>query len=91
MSRIILTSLAMLILVGAALWGASLDQPGSVAASGHSAERAFASPWVAPGGRLQVTITAQEYGAFGQVVETLPAGFRFVDSSLPASAVSPGG
>ena len=77
----------MFILVGAALWGASLHQPGGPEASGHSAVRAFASPWVAPGGRLQVTITAQEYGAFSQVVETLPAGFRFVESSLPASAV----
>ena len=35
-----------------------------------------------------MTITAQNYGAFGQVAETLPAGFRFVQSSLPASAVN---
>ena len=88
MSRIVRASLALLIVVGAALWGAGLHQPDGVEASGHSASRTFASPWVAPGGQLQVTITAQNYGAFGQVVETLPAGFRFVRSSLPASAVN---
>ena len=88
MSRIVRASLALLIVVGATLWGAGLHQPDGVEASGHSASRTFASPWVAPGGQLQVTITAQNYGAFGQVAETLPAGFRFVQSSLPASAVN---
>ena len=88
MSRIVRASLALLIVVGAALWGAGLHQPDGVEASGHSASRTFASPWVAPGGQLQVTITAMDYGAFGQVVETLPAGFRFVRSSLPAAAVN---
>ena len=34
-----------------------------------------------------MTITAQNYGAFAQVVETLPGGFRYVGSSLPDSAV----
>ena len=90
MSRIVRASLALLIVVGAALWGAGLHQPDGVEASGHSASRTFASPWVAPGGQLQVTITAMDYGAFGQVVETLPAGFRFVRSSLPAAAVNAG-
>ncbi len=54
----------------------------------HSATRAFASPRVAPGGQVQVTITAEDYGAFALVVETLPDGFTLVDSSLPDAAVS---
>ena len=88
MSRIAWVPLALLIMVGAALWGAGLTQPGGVEAGEHSAARAFSSPWVAPGGQLQVTITAQDYGAFAQVVETLPEGFRFVGSSLPSAAVN---
>ena len=88
MSRVALGSLALLLVVGAALWGVTLHQPGVVEASGHTATRAFASPWVAPGGQMQVTITARDHGAFAQVVETLPGGFRYVGSSLPDSAVS---
>ena len=88
MSKIVGASLALLIVVGAALWGAGLHQPDGVEASGHSATRAFGSPSVAPGGQIEVTITAQNYGAFAQVVETLPLGFRYVGSSLPDSAVS---
>ena len=87
MNRIVSTSLALLIMVGTALWGTGLLQPAGVEASGHSATRAFASPWVAPGGQMQVTITAMDYGAFGQVVETLPAGFRFVGSSIRSTSV----
>ena len=30
-----------------------------------------------------MTITAADYGQFGQVVETLPAGFGYVSTSLP--------
>ena len=66
----------------------TFHQPSVVEASGHAATRAFASPWVAPGGQIKVTITAQNYGAFAQVVETPPGGFRYVGSSLPDSAVS---
>ena len=88
MSRVAGGSLALLLVVGAALWGVTLHQPGVVEASGHAATRAFASPWVAPGGQIKVTITAQNYGAFAQVVETPPGGFRYVGSSLPDSAVS---
>ena len=93
MSRITGASLALLLVAGAALWGATLwgatlHQPGIAEASGHSATRAFASPSVAPGGQIQVTVTARNYGAFAEVVETLPGGFRYVGSSLPDSAVS---
>src|SRR4030067_812469 len=37
---------------------------------------------VAPGAQFTVGMTADDYGTFGQIVETLPAGFAFVDSSL---------
>ena len=90
MSRLIGASLALLLVAGATLWGAGLHQPGGVEASGHSATRTFASPWVAPGDQMVVTITAQNYGAFAQVVETLPGSVRFVGSSLPDAAVDVG-
>ena len=59
-----------------------LAQPGAVDAQSHSASRAFQQVWAAPGSELRVTITASNYGPFGQVVETLPEGFTFVGSSL---------
>ena len=88
MSRIAGGSLVLLLVVAAALGAVTFHQPSVVEASGHTATRAFASPWVAPGGQMQVTITARDHGAFAQVVETLPGGFRYVGSSLPDSAVS---
>lgn len=77
----------MLLLVAGAVLVACLNQPHGAEASGHRATRTFASPWVAPGGQIEVTITAQNYGAFAQVVEALPGGFTFVRSSLPGAAV----
>ncbi len=41
-------------------------------------------------GNVVVTIAA-EYGMFGQIVEMVPAGFRYVRSSHPADAVSVNG
>ena len=61
---------------------------GTAGAQDHSATRGFSAEWVEPGGRLEVSIAAADYGAFGQVVETLPAGFGYEGSSLPMSAVS---
>ena len=72
-------ALAIAAVVGAA---ALLTQPGAVDAQSHSASRAFQRTWAAPGSELRVTITASNYGAFGQVVETLPDGFTYVRSSL---------
>ena len=43
---------------------------------------------VAAGGDLVVTITAADYGASGQVVETLPIGFSYKESSVPESGVT---
>ena len=61
---------------------------GAVGAQSHSASRAFQRVWAAPGSELRVTITARNYGTFGQVVETLPDGFTFGGSSLDDAQVS---
>ena len=61
---------------------------GTAGAQDHTATRGFSAEWVEPGGRLEVSIAAADYGAFGQVVETLPEGFGYEGSSLPESAVS---
>ena len=45
-------------------------------------------PWTLSGGSLEVTITASDYGPFGQVVETLPAGFSYEGSDLSEAAVT---
>ena len=55
------------------------------------AVRSFSAPWTLPGGTLEVTITAAGYGSFGQVVETLPAGFRYEGSDLSEAAVKADG
>ena len=52
------------------------------------ANRSFSSAEVEPGATLTVTIDAAYYGQGGAVTETLPAGFAFVSSSLPASQVA---
>lgn len=43
---------------------------------------------VAPGEIFEVGIVATGYGMFGQVIETLPAGFSYVNSSLSAGSVT---
>ena len=58
------------------------DSDVMVMASGLEASRSFSASTVDAGGELTVTITASEYGQFGQVVETLPAGFGYVSTSL---------
>ena len=57
-------------------------------AASHSAVRSFSAPWVAPGGALEVTVAARDYGSFGQIVETLPAGFSYSGSDLSEAAVA---
>ena len=52
-----------------------------------SLERSFSPAVVGPGGLVVVTITAMNYGGFGQVVETLPEGFEYVSTSLSDTAV----
>ena len=55
-----------------------------------SATRSFNPASVAPGDPVEVTIMARGYGSFGQVVETLPAGFSYVSSSLGEDAEESG-
>jgi hypothetical protein len=52
-----------------------------------SASRSFPAASVAPGGDVVVTITAAGHGSFGEVKETLPAGFTYGSSSLPDDEV----
>ena len=77
-------ALAIVAMVGAL---ALLAQPSVVEAQSPSASRTFRQNWAAPGGELRVTITASNYGAFGQVVETLPDGFTFKSATLPSSQI----
>ncbi len=86
LTRLIWTAAALVATVAlAAISVASWDA--DVEASGHSATRAFAAPWVAPGGTMEVSITARGYGALGRVIETLPEGFGYAGSTLPDSGV----
>ena len=81
--------MAVLAVMAVAVVGAAgLLRPGPANASSHSAIRSFSAPWVAPGGTLEVTIVAQEYGSFGRIVETLPAGFSYATSDLAEAAVA---
>ena len=88
-------ALALLVAVGVALGVLGLLLPGSgpiAAQTTPSATRSLSPMSVAPGGEVVVTITTSS-GVFGQVVETLPAGFSYVDGSsdLRASAVAVSG
>ena len=73
--------LVVAVIAGAAV-GVELLRPSTIEATGHSATRSFSDTSVLPGGQLEVTITAADYGGFGRVDETLPDGFSFVSSTL---------
>ena len=88
MIRIFLGAVAALAFAAMVGTIALLTPPGVVEAQSHSGSRAFQRTWAAPGSELRVSITARNYGAFGQVEETLPAGFTFVRSSLPGNQVA---
>ena len=57
-------------------------------AAGPSASRSFSPDPVDAGGEVTVTITADGYGSFGDVAETLPAGFTYSSSDLPDDQVT---
>ncbi len=78
MSRILPVTLSVLVVVAVV----ALAQPGSADAQSHSATRSFQQTWAAPGSEFTVTIMANDYGDFGQVVEELPLGSAFVSASL---------
>ena len=74
----------IMIVTGAGMVG--LLSPGPVDADGHSATRSFSDSTVEPGGEVVVTIEVAGLGSFGQVVETLPAGFTYVSSTADRAA-----
>ena len=80
-------ALAVLAVAVAVVGVAGLLHSAPAEATSHRAVRSFSAPWVLPGGALEVTITAAGYGGFGQVVETLPAGFSYTGSDLSEAAV----
>ena len=91
MVRKALALLVVAAVVGVALGAAGLWIPGLVGADGHSASRSFPDGnSIVAGGELTVQLTARDYGSIGaRVVETLPEGFEYQASSLPAAQVVP--
>ena len=70
--------------------GTVLLAVGMVAAqSGPSAMRVLDKESVSAGESVVATITVSDIGGQGVVTETLPVGFTYVSSSLPASQVRP--
>ena len=67
------------------MMGLVLPSPVDAQAS-PSAHRYFSASSVPVGGELVVTVAARGYGHFGQVVETLPAGFTYVPEDHPGVA-----
>ena len=82
--------LLVAVLAGLAFGAMSLLRSGTADAGSHGATRSFSATSVPAGGELDVTIDTSGSG-FGQVVETLPAGFTYVSSTLSESAVETDG
>ena len=81
MANKVLALLMVVAVAGVALGSLWLSAPGDADASGHSATRSFSSSSVAPGEEITVTIQADNYGGFGQILETLPSGFTSPDAT----------
>ena len=71
---------------GASAWSSS-----AIGTPAWEAIRSFSPPSAALGGEVVVTVTASGYGPFGGIMETLPAGFSYVSSSLPDDSVTVNG
>ncbi len=56
-----------------------------------SSVRTLSATSVEPNVQFTVSITADDYGLAGLVIETIPAGFTYVDSTLDASQVAENG
>ena len=91
MTQVTLQALSSMAAAVAMLVLALLGPPSVVDAQSHTASRTFQTSWAAPDSELRVNISASDYGPFGQVVETLPAGFSYVRSSLGGSEVDVAG
>ena len=79
----ILIFAALMVGVMAGLW----TMTGSAPLAAQTTNRSFDPVTVAPGGEVVVTIAVANYGGFGRVGETLPAGFTYVSSSLSDAQV----
>ena len=90
MKEALRNGLAVLGASGVAIGLAVLVLSGPVQAQTPSAQRSFSSPWVEPEGQVQVTVRAGNFGPLGQIVETLPPGFRYVGSDLGSAATFSG-
>ena len=52
-----------------------------------TATRSFSANPVVQGGQVEVTIAVANYGAFGQIMDTVPDGFTYVDSEPPSADI----
>ena len=52
--------------------------------------RSFSANPVVQGGQVEVTIAVANYGAFGQIMDTVPDGFAYVDSEPPSATYDVG-
>ena len=84
MVRKALALLVVVAMVGAVMGAVGLMFPHPADADGHSATRSFGSAEVAAGADLEVMIEVQDFGTAASVVETLPAGFTYKSTNLPA-------
>ena len=84
---VIRNALAFLLIAVVVCGAAGLLHSSPVEGLRHTAVRSFSASSVEPGGRLKVTIAVANYGGFGEVVETLPAGFSFTGSDQSEAAV----
>ncbi len=74
----------LLVALGLALgvFGLLLPESGSVVAQATpSATRTLSTTSVAPGGEVDVTVTASDFGQFGGIIETLPTDFTYKANS----------
>ena len=69
----------------------TVEGDGPVLCTPPCATRSFNTDSPDPGGQVVVTIEARGYGAFGQVEETLPAGFTYESTSLGEEVVQQDG
>ena len=84
--KISVSLLLVAVLAGLAFGAMSLLRSSTADAGSHGANRSFSATSVPAGGELDVTIDTSGSG-LGQVVETLPAGFTYVSSTLSEGAV----
>ena len=81
-NKVVPSFLLMAAVVGVVLGVVGLMLSDSVGADGHSGTRSFTPSQIAPSGEVTVRIAVDNYGQFGGVAETIPAGFTYFVLSL---------